>query len=175
MYIASLDLIVNNATPRTWYDNYCKRKKTCTCTLGRGDLWQKIQIISSISMITSVTKWSWLLKSKNYYGGCHPPIKDALLPEFLVESKKARFFLSTTLNNCLVLAFLVSSSVTRRIWPVFLEIWKGVIGTLHYCSLLPEFCFGGKNMDFFIINNIHQHFCSDYLSIFFIYHEELAS
>ena len=40
-------------------------------TVGRGDFGQQIQIILSISMKTSVTKRSWLVKSKKFYGGRH--------------------------------------------------------------------------------------------------------
>ena len=52
-------------------------------TVGQGDLGQKIQILLYISMKTSGTKWSWLVKSKNFYGGRHTHHERCTLPEFL--------------------------------------------------------------------------------------------
>ena len=118
-------------------------------SLGRGDLGQKIQIISSISIKTSVTKRSWLVKSKKFYRGRHTHHEMCTLARiFCHQATKHDFFLSTALIDCLVLAFLVSSSVTRRIWPVFLEICKWVVRTPHECSLLPEFFLEANKWNF---------------------------
>ena len=57
----------------------------------------------------------------------YPPREVHFCQNFCKQAKKLDFFLSTILIDCLVLAFLVSSSVTRRIWRVFMEIFKGVV------------------------------------------------